>query len=85
MALSKALRVHIEVAYLDNSGGTLLKDGTLRIDFVKFAPGAEEDGMKPVVLLYRCVLVIELGITFVRRVTICRPGHYDTLEEKIEG
>ncbi|KAB5590014.1 Peptidase C65 otubain protein [Ceratobasidium theobromae] len=66
MALSKALRVHIEVAYLDNSGGTLLKDGTLRIDFVKFAPGAEEDGMKPVVLLYR-------------------PGHYDTLEEKIEG
>jgi hypothetical protein len=54
MALSKALRVRIEVAYLDNSGGTPLADGTVRVDFVKFAPeGAEEDGTKPVVLLYR--------------------------------
>jgi len=67
MALSKALRVRIEVAYLDNSGGTPLADGTVRVDFVKFAPeGAEEDGTKPVVLLYR-------------------PGHYDTLEEKVEA
>ncbi|QRW14029.1 peptidase C65 otubain protein [Ceratobasidium sp. AG-Ba] len=67
MALSKALRVRIEVAYLDNSSGTVLDDGTVRVDFVKFAPeGAEKDGTKPVVLLYR-------------------PGHYDTLEEKVEG
>ncbi|KAG8787040.1 hypothetical protein FRC12_015962 [Ceratobasidium sp. 428] len=67
MALSKALRVRIEVAYLDNSAGTPLADGTVRVDFVKFAPeGSDEDGTKPVVLLYR-------------------PGHYDTLEEKVEG
>ncbi|CAE6440400.1 unnamed protein product [Rhizoctonia solani] len=67
MALSRALRVRIEVAYLDNSNGTLLEDGTLPINFVKFSPeGAEEDGIKPVVLLYR-------------------PGHYDTLEEKLEA
>ncbi|KAG8718590.1 hypothetical protein FRC08_004907 [Ceratobasidium sp. 394] len=67
MALSKALRVRIEVAYLDNSAGTPLADGTLRVDFVKFSPeGSEEDETKPVVLLYR-------------------PGHYDTLEEKVEG
>jgi hypothetical protein len=60
MALSKALRVHIEVAYLDNSGGTPLEDGTLPIDFVKFTPeGTEEDGTKPVVLLYRWVLVMK--------------------------
>ncbi|CCO29554.1 hypothetical protein BN14_03570 [Rhizoctonia solani AG-1 IB] len=67
MALSRALRVRIEVAYLDNSNGTLLEDGTLPVNFVKFSPeGAEEDGTKPVVLLYR-------------------PGHYDTLEEKLEA
>ncbi|GAB1525442.1 hypothetical protein RhiTH_008605 [Rhizoctonia solani] len=67
MALSRALRVRIEVAYLDNSGGTPLEDGTLPINFVKFSPeGAEEDGTKPVVLLYR-------------------PGHYDTLEEKVDA
>ncbi|CUA76553.1 Ubiquitin thioesterase otubain-like [Rhizoctonia solani] len=67
MALSRALRVRIEVAYLDNSNGTPLEDGTLPIDFVKFSTeGSEEDGMKPVVLLYR-------------------PGHYDTLEEKLDS
>ncbi|KAG8730370.1 hypothetical protein FRC11_006863 [Ceratobasidium sp. 423] len=66
MALSRALRVRIEVAYLDNSGGSPLEDGTLPINFVNFSPeGSEEDGMKPVVLLYR-------------------PGHYDTLEEKVD-
>ncbi|CAE6387480.1 unnamed protein product [Rhizoctonia solani] len=66
MALSRALRVRIEVAYLDNSSGKQLEDGTLPIDFVKFSPeGSDEDGTKPVVLLYR-------------------PGHYDTLEEKID-
>ncbi|CAE6535234.1 unnamed protein product [Rhizoctonia solani] len=66
MALSRALRVRINVAYLDNSSGSPLEDGTLPIDFVKFSPeGSEEDGMKPVVLLYR-------------------PGHYDTLEEKLD-
>ncbi|KAJ1300728.1 hypothetical protein OPQ81_002372 [Rhizoctonia solani] len=54
MALSRALRVRIEVAYLDNSSGTPLEDGTLPVNFVKFSPeGSEEDGMKPVVLLYR--------------------------------
>jgi len=68
LALSKALRVRIKVAYLDQSASpsAIKPDGSMRVDFVDFEPeGAEEDGTKPVVLLYR-------------------PGHYDTLEENAE-
>ncbi|KAG8997515.1 hypothetical protein FRB94_007640 [Tulasnella sp. JGI-2019a] len=49
-ALTRALSINVHVAYLDGSTGT---GGT--VDFVKFEPveDAEDDGAKPVTLLFR--------------------------------
>ncbi|KAH7333594.1 peptidase C65 Otubain-domain-containing protein [Rhizoctonia solani] len=86
MALSRALRVRIKVAYLDNSNGNPLEDGTLPIDFVEFSlEGSEEDGMKPVALLYRYDYMARFFGNNELTSSTRRPGHYDTLEEKLDS
>lgn len=49
-ALTRALSINVHVAYLDNSAG----NNAGAVDFVKFEhEGAQENGAKPVVLLFR--------------------------------
>jgi len=70
LALSRALKVSIDVAYVDGSitGGGAVGDGAQadegRVDFVQFdTEAARGNGTVPITLLYR-------------------PGHYDILEKK---
>lgn len=49
-ALTRALKVNVNVAYLD---GHTRKDGEVTVDFVKFENATEPE--EPINLLYRCV------------------------------
>lgn len=56
LALSKALQVSIEVAYVDGSNSSNSADNAGAVDFVHFeTEGASGNGTVPITLLYRYV------------------------------
>lgn len=76
-ALTRALQIDVNVAYLDGRGGI---DG--RVDFVEFKSGGDK-GTVPLILLYRCVYFGLLLLSFLMHTSAGRGTMTSCLDQMI--